>query len=119
MALTQEQIETLRTQLRFERLRVLGNVEALHAEFGESISEMTEENGLETHLGDQGTITFLRERSLSLEEHEEHLLAEIDAALERIEKGTYGTCEASGHQIDFERLEAMPWARTCIRHANA
>ena len=119
MALTSEQTETFRKMLREERLRVLGNVEALHAEFGESMTDMSEENGLETHLGDQGTETFLRERSLSLEEHEEQLLKEIEAALDRMDKGTYGVCEVSGNDIDLERLEAMPWARTCIRHAKA
>ena len=41
-------------------------------------------------------MTFLRERDLSIEEHEEHLLQEIDAAIKRIEDGTYGTCEVDG-----------------------
>lgn len=119
MSLTPEQIEELRTQLQSERRRILGNIEALRAEFGSSISEETEENGLETHIGDQGTTTFLRERDLAIEEHEEHLLDEIDAALQRMEAGTYGTCEVSGEQIEFERLQALPWARTTLEHAAA
>lgn len=119
MALTPEQIDELRTQLRSERLRILGNIEALHQEFGSSITESTDENGLETHLGDQGTMTFLRERDLSIEAHEEELLEEIDAALKRIEDGTYGTCEVDGTPIDFDRLQALPWARTHVKHAPA
>jgi DnaK suppressor protein len=119
MSLTTEQLEELETQLRSERRRILGNIEALHAEFGTSLSAGTEEHGLETHLADQGTMTFLRERDLSIEEHEEHLLEEIDAALERLEKGTYGTCEVEGTQIAFERLQALPWARTHLKHAPA
>jgi DnaK suppressor protein len=62
-------------------------------------------------------MTFLRERDLSVEEHEEHLLKEIDDALGRMDKGTYGVCEISGDAIPFERLEALPWARRCMEHA--
>lgn len=41
---------------------------------------------------------------------------EIQAALERIEKGTYGVCETSGEKIEEDRLEANPAARTCKAH---
>jgi RNA polymerase-binding transcription factor DksA len=64
-------------------------------------------------------MTFLRERDLSIEDHEEQLLNEIDAALKRLDDGTYGTCEVDGTPIDFERLQALPWARTHIHHASA
>ena len=52
---------------------------------------------------------------LSLEENAEHLLAEVDAALARIEQGVYGICVACGGRINEERLEALPWATKCIR----
>ena len=42
---------------------------------------------------------------------------EVLAALERIEDGTYGTCEVSGEEIPTARLDAYPAARTCIEHA--
>lgn len=119
MPLTTEQINELRDQLRSERTRILGNIEALKSEFGASITSDTDENGLETHIGDQGTTTFLRERDLALEEHEEHLLDEIDAAIKRIDDGAYGTCEVSGEEIGFDRLQALPWARTTLEHATA
>lgn len=45
-------------------------------------------------------------------------LKEINAALEKIEKGTYGVCEISGHPIEVDRLEANPSARTCKAHIN-
>ena len=59
-------------------------------------------------------MTFLRERDLSVELSEEHLLGEIDEALARIRSGTYGTCSACGKEISRERLEALPWAVRCI-----
>jgi RNA polymerase-binding transcription factor DksA len=119
MSLSQQQLKELRTQLRSERLRILGNIEALHSEFSFTITESSDENGLETHLADQGTMTFLRERDLGLEEHEEHLLAEIDAALKRMDDGDFGNCEVDGTPIDFDRLQALPWARTHLKHAPA
>lgn len=57
----------------------------------------------------------LEENNLILEQLEKQM-SEIDAALERIENGTYGICEISGQPIEKERLEANPSARTCIKH---
>lgn len=45
-------------------------------------------------------------------------LAEVNAALLRIEEGTYGVCEVSGAKIEEDRLEANPAARTCKAHMN-
>ena len=73
----------------------------------------TEEVG-HTHLGDVGTATFDREMASTLEDNSTHVLSEIDAALGRIENGTFGTCERCGQPIGAERLEALPWATLCI-----
>lgn len=45
-------------------------------------------------------------------------LAEINAALERIKDGSYGTCERGGESIDPQRLRANPAARTCVQHSS-
>ena len=119
MALTDAQLSELREQLDSERVRIQGNVTDLNEELTSSASDTTEEHGLETHIGDQGTDTFLRSRDAALEEHEVRLLAEIDAAIERFDNGTYGICEVDGTPIDFERLQALPWARTHAEHAEA
>lgn len=66
------------------------------------------------HQADIGTETFDRERDFSLLEQVEAELADIDHALERLEAGTYGTCEACGQVIGDERLEAVPAARFCL-----
>ncbi len=57
----------------------------------------------------------LEENELILGQLEKQL-TEVKAAIERIEKNTYGICEVSGEQIEKERLEANPSARTCIAH---
>lgn len=119
MAITAEQNRTYRKQLNAERVRILGNISSLHEELGTSLTDDTEENGLETHIGDLGTITFLRERDLTVDAVEEHLLGEIDAALGRLKDGTYGLCKDCGKAIPADRLEALPWASHCVEHQPA
>ena len=59
-------------------------------------------------------MTVDREIDYSLEENESAVLAAIDAALARIDDGTYGRCERCGQEIEEERLEALPYATLCI-----
>jgi RNA polymerase-binding transcription factor DksA len=66
------------------------------------------------HLADTATDMFEEEKALALEAHLTGLLAKIDAALERIEHGTYGICEKCGQPIAPERLEALRYASTCL-----
>jgi RNA polymerase-binding transcription factor DksA len=63
------------------------------------------------HMGDAGTDSYDRDFTLSLLSSEQNALYEIDAALKRIENGSYGVCELTGAVIEPERLDAIPWAR--------
>jgi len=69
------------------------------------------------HMADIGTDNYEQEFALGLMDSERKLLKEIDDALERIEQGVYGTCEATGKPIAKARLEAKPWARYCVEYA--
>jgi RNA polymerase-binding protein DksA len=71
----------------------------------------------DNHLGETATATLNREIDYTLGENSGQVLSAIDAALERIENGTYGTCTACGREIAPERLEAHPWASLCIDDA--
>jgi DnaK suppressor protein len=51
-----------------------------------------------------------RERDLALSAQAMQQVVEIDAALEKLDKGTYGRCERCGQPIPQERLRALPWA---------
>jgi len=64
-----------------------------------------------THLGDAATDTFDRDLTLSLVSFEQEKLYEIEAALKRIDDGSYGICELTGQPIPQRRLEAVPWTR--------
>jgi RNA polymerase-binding transcription factor len=64
--------------------------------------------------GAEATRNLLEHLSFDAVERERKLLKEIDAALERIKEGTYGTCEHCGTEIALRRLRAVPWARYCL-----
>ena len=105
-----------RTALLDERARIEAAIEYLHRETPGSLEDETEEmlGGSDNHLGDAAAGTLDREIDYTLEEHSEQVLAQIDAALKRIDDGTFGTCSNCGKQIAEERLEARPWASLCI-----
>jgi DnaK suppressor protein len=108
-------VDRFREALLEERQRVEAAIENLHEEHPGTISdEAGEEAAYDNHLADTATETYDRELDYTLEENSEHVLADIDAALGRIEDGTYGICTNCGKQIPEERLEARPWATLCI-----
>ncbi|HSS72103.1 MAG TPA: TraR/DksA C4-type zinc finger protein [Gaiellaceae bacterium] len=107
--------EQLRQRMLEERRRVVDAIDNIHAENPGSIGDETEETTFQdNHLGDIATATFDREMASTLEDNSTHVLAEIDAALKRIDEGTFGVCTRCGQPIDAERLEALPWATLCI-----
>lgn len=68
------------------------------------------------HPGDAGTETFERTKDLAVQDQLDARLSDVDAALVRIEEGSYGHCEACGKEIEPERLEARPATRYCLEH---
>ena len=112
-------LASFRTRLEGERERLVHALSTVN--HAGSLSEETGDLaiGAGDHLADSATETFMRELDDGLEENAEHLLDEIDAALRRIEEGTFGTCEVCGRPIDSERLEAVPYATLCIEDKRA
>jgi RNA polymerase-binding transcription factor DksA len=107
-----------RQLLEAERQRLLAvrAAQDVEAPLTEPVTSNTEElSSVDQHLADIGTETFSREVDASIREEIDAELAEIDAAMRRLEDGTYGICEACGRPIEEERLEAVPWARLCVR----
>jgi RNA polymerase-binding protein DksA len=113
---TQIDTEHFRQKLLDERQRVADAIAYLHEENPGTIEDETEEivGSVDNHLADTASVTVDREIDYTLEENSEHVLAEIDAALGRIEKGTYGVCTNCGRPIEPERLEFLPYATLCI-----
>lgn len=77
----------------------------------ESAEEMT---GYSMHMADSGTDNFDRDSALSLLSSDQDAVYEIDEALKRIERGTYGICELTNKTIPRTRLNAVPWARYTV-----
>ena len=63
------------------------------------------------HMADSGTDNFDRDFNLSLLSSDQDVIYEIEEALKRIERGTYGVCELTGKPIPQPRLTAIPWTR--------
>jgi RNA polymerase-binding transcription factor DksA len=106
--------EHARERLMHERDRVTDLIaglrsEGLDQEEAEQTGELTH---YDQHPADQASDTFEREKDLSILEQLEGELAEIEAALQRVDDGTYGVDEETGEPIDPERLDALPTART-------
>jgi RNA polymerase-binding transcription factor DksA len=77
----------------------------------ESAQEMA---GYSLHMADSGTDNFDRDFALSLLSADQDSVYEIEEALKRIEKKTYGVCELTGKTIPKARLEAIPWTRFTV-----
>ncbi len=66
------------------------------------------------HMADSGTDNFDRDFALSLLSSDQDAMYEIEEALKRIEKNTFGVCELTGKPIPKARLEAIPWTRFTV-----
>jgi len=107
-------VDDVRTRLLDERERVLAEVALLKDDLAHSIEEAFDEDGNDSHLADSASETVDREIEQSLGYNAEHLLAAVDAALTRLDKGTYGSCVRCGKPVGEERLAALPYAAKCI-----
>ena len=68
----------------------------------------------DNHPGDMGTEAFEKVKDLALRDNLRDLLAKVEDALKKIEKGTYGECDRCGREISSGRLNAVPWALYCV-----
>jgi RNA polymerase-binding transcription factor DksA len=77
----------------------------------ESAEEM---DSYSLHMADSGTDNFDRDFALSLLSSDQDAVYEIEEALKRIQRGTFGTCELTGKPIPRARLDAIPWTRFTV-----
>ncbi|MFP4472364.1 MAG: TraR/DksA family transcriptional regulator [Candidatus Omnitrophota bacterium] len=67
------------------------------------------------HMADAATDMYDREFSLNLASNERELLHKIDESIVRLERGEYGNCKECGGVIPLKRLQALPYAETCLK----
>ena len=108
-----EKFEKLLLAKRAELLEELGLLKksGLNSTIKEASGEIS---SYSTHMADQGTDSFEREKSFQLASKSGRFLHHIDEALRRVKDKTYGKCQECGKQISPARLEAVPHARLCI-----
>jgi YteA family regulatory protein len=118
--LSPQKLSELKTYLLDEKKRVEESLEQ-NDNFGlnrghyhESMGELS---SYDNHPADEGTDLYEREKDIALEEHAKLEIANVNHALEAIEKGTYGKCEVCGQEIPVERLEALPTTTYCKEHS--
>jgi len=90
------------------RERLIAQMNGLAKESAEEMSSYS------LHMADSGTDNFDRDFALSLLSSDQDAIYEIEEALKRIEKSTYGICELTGKTIPKARLEAIPWTRFTV-----
>src|SRR5262245_30495338 len=105
------ELEQYRQQLKALHERLLGVVnavteQALQPSGGQGESELS---NAPMHLADMGTDEFMHGLNATLLENEEDLAAEVQAALGRLDDGTFGVCDNCDQDIAIERLQAMPF----------
>jgi RNA polymerase-binding transcription factor DksA len=101
--------EAARARLQAEQQRVEGLIDEFRTELGQPEAEDGEE---QSDPADGGSNTFEREKDLAILGQLEDELTELQAAMERVDAGTYGIDEVTGEPIDPARLDAVPTART-------
>lgn len=93
---------------------LLAEMQRLKTEIAEHARRAQERSTSGNDIGDDGSEIEQVSKNLALKQHLERLLAQIEAAVRRIEQGVYGLCERCGQAINPERLEALPYATTCL-----
>ena len=90
------------------RERLLAQMSGLAKESAEEMASYS------LHMADSGTDNFDRDFALSLLSSDQDAIYEIEEALKRIERNTYGICELTGKAIPKARLDAIPWTRFTV-----
>lgn len=104
-----KQLADLKAYLEAER-------ERLAAEIGraEELVNGEELSGYSSHMAEDATAVFEQARNVGLKRSQEHLLHDVEDALQRIKDGSYGKCKRCAAPIDAARLKAMPMAALCL-----
>jgi DnaK suppressor protein len=102
-------VKTFRDKLLTRREGLVGQVQQAELYSRERDAEATQDPA------DMAANAYTKELLVSMSDNDRQLLNLIDEALERIEDGDYGKCVRCGEALSEKRLEAVPWARHCVR----
>jgi DnaK suppressor protein len=102
------------TDLEFFRSLLTKMLEEAQQKGDSTLEDMTDSNEVFADPADRATAESDRAFTLRIRDRERRLIRKIQAALQRIDDGTYGVCEDCGEDISIQRLKARPVTRLCI-----
>jgi DnaK suppressor protein len=108
MPMTKKQMEAYRKRL-LDKKRDVADAYLKNKTYG----RQTEDEGTQD-LADKASSAYTKEFLYSLSNADRDILRRVDEALQRVDKGTFGTCAECGDELNKKRLEAVPWASHCI-----
>lgn len=113
--LAESTVAKLRIELQDELNRLTSLLETHQREREEArLSETAAERMPDPLTAEGGSMAFEYEKELSVDQNLEDLVAKAEAALARMDKGTYGVCDMCGESIPLERLETLLYATRCV-----
>jgi len=114
--MTRTDHDRFRHALRSLRARLTGDVSHLADEAlrSRASTEGGNVSAAPLHPAERGTDNYEQEFTLGLLANQEQTIGEIDEALDRLRKGTFGRCEECGEPIGRARLSALPYTRHCV-----
>ncbi len=101
-------------QREYFRKKLLAWKEDILRESRETLAQLQKDNENQPDIADRASSETDRAIELRARDRQRKLIAKIDAALERIDRGTYGYCEETGEPISLKRLDARPIATLSI-----
>jgi RNA polymerase-binding transcription factor DksA len=107
-----------RLPLERERAHTEQRLAALQSDYAGMVDASRDTNADDEHDPEGATIAFERSQVGALVRQAQEHLAEVERALQRVEDGSYGTCERCGQPVAAARLEVRPTARTCVACAS-
>jgi len=109
MSLKGPRIEKFKQRLIAKRKELVSEVR------GSNVGSLeTSGDGIQD-IADQASSAYTKEFLLSIGDAERRMLRQVDEALDKIRQDTYGLCESCGEMINERRLEALPFAKLCIK----
>ncbi len=121
MSYSEKQLKELEGRLLKERERALRAIARFDADFGMAANESAGDlSAFSFHMADEGTDTNQREKAFLLASEDGRRIMAIDAALRRLYRArdSFGKCNNCEGEVGYNRLEAIPWAETCIACQN-
>ena len=100
--------EVLRSFLVSEQARLQTVINQMDAEGAGNL-------GYGNHMADDASEAYEQAKALALRQNAQKLLGQVNDALDRFDKGTYGTCRVCSGKIDPARLQALPYVTLCLR----